>query len=125
MLHHLSLPVSNLSNSAALYDNALEALGYVCVVFGDHYRGYGTEQGKDKLLLVEQTGVTPGKGFHLAFTAPSRAAVDAFYATALECGAKDNGAPGLRPDYGEKYYAAFVIDLDGHHLEAVINKSTE
>ena len=61
----------------------------------------------------------PGPGFHLAFTAPSRAAVDAFHAAAMEAGGRDEGAPGLRPRYGAAYYAAFVIDSDGHKLEAV------
>ena len=60
-------------------------------------------------------------GFHLAFAAPSRAAVDEFHKAALQHGGKDNGAAGLRPDYGDEYYAAFVIDPDGYPIEAVIN----
>jgi catechol 2,3-dioxygenase-like lactoylglutathione lyase family enzyme len=63
--------------------------------------------------------IAPGPGFHLAFIAPSREAVDAFHAAALAAGAEDCGAPGPRPHYGETYYAAFVIDLDGYKLEAV------
>ena len=63
----------------------------------------------------------PGAGFHLAFAAPSRAAVDAFHTAALRVGGQDNGAPGLQPDYGPHYYAAFLIDPDGHRIEAVIN----
>jgi catechol 2,3-dioxygenase-like lactoylglutathione lyase family enzyme len=59
--------------------------------------------------------------FHLAFTAPSRSAVDEFHKAALLHGGEDNGAAGLRPDYGDEYYAAFVIDPDGYHIEAVIN----
>ncbi|MNU11792.1 Glyoxalase-like domain protein [compost metagenome] len=56
---------------------------------------------------------------HIAFTAPNRAAVDAFYAAAMAAGAKDNGGPGLRPHYHPNYYAAFVLDPDGHNIEAV------
>ena len=58
-------------------------------------------------------------GFHLAFAAESRSAVQAFHAAALAAGGRDNGPPGLRPDYGEHYYAAFVVDPEGHRLEAV------
>ena len=64
----------------------------------------------------------PGAGFHLAFAAGSRAQVDAFYAAALASGGTGNGEAGLRPDYGDSYYAAFVIDPDGHRVEAVINR---
>jgi predicted lactoylglutathione lyase len=65
--------------------------------------------------------VCGGDGFHLAFAAPSREAIDAFYRAALEYGASDNGAPGLRPNYGPRYYAAFIVDLDGHRIEAMHN----
>ena len=61
----------------------------------------------------------PGPGFHLAFAAPSREAVDAFHACALRAGGTDNGAPGRRPHYGPHYYAAFLVDPDGHRIEAV------
>lgn len=61
----------------------------------------------------------PGPGFHLAFDAPDRAAVHAFHAAAISHGGEDRGVPGLRPDYGPAYYAAFVTDPDGHRLEAV------
>ena len=63
----------------------------------------------------------PGDGFHVAFAAPSREAVDAFYKAALEHGGKDNGGAGLHPEYGSDYYAAFVFDPDGYRIEAVIN----
>ena len=122
MLHHASLPVRNLARSARFYDQALGALGYTCVVSSRSYRGYGIETGKDKLLIVEKRDAqSASPGFHLAFEAPSRRAVDDFHAAAIQNGGIDNGAPGLRPDYGTFYYAAFVIDLDGHRIEAVIN----
>ena len=63
----------------------------------------------------------PGPGFHLAFAAPSREAVDAFHRAALASGGRDNGPPGLRPQYAPDYYAAFVFDPDGYWIEAVIH----
>ena len=78
------------------------------------YARYTNENSPDRVFEVEP-------GFHLAFAAPSRAAVDEFHKAALLNGGKDNGAAGLRPDYGDEYYAAFVIDPDGYPIEAVIN----
>jgi catechol 2,3-dioxygenase-like lactoylglutathione lyase family enzyme len=122
MLHHVSLPVEDLERAVTLYDAALGALGYRCVCRGPGFAGYGVEDGKDKLALKQTAGpVAAGRGFHLALAAPSRAAVDAFHEAALQNGASDNGAPGLRPHYGPSYYAAFIIDLDGHRIEAVHN----
>jgi catechol 2,3-dioxygenase-like lactoylglutathione lyase family enzyme len=121
MLHHVSLPVSDLPAARALYTAALATLGYRLVAEAAHFAGFGVEDGEDALALIAQTpAIAAGPGFHLAFAAPSRAAVDAFHAAALAHGATDNGAPGLRPRYGPTYYAAFVIDPDGHRLEAVI-----
>jgi catechol 2,3-dioxygenase-like lactoylglutathione lyase family enzyme len=62
-----------------------------------------------------------GDGFHIAFVARSREAVDAFYQAAMKHGGKDNGGSGLNPEYGKNYYAAFVFDPDGYRIEAVIN----
>jgi catechol 2,3-dioxygenase-like lactoylglutathione lyase family enzyme len=80
--------------------------------------GMGEGEGAD-LWLGEDPDARP---VHLAFTAPSRKAVDAFHAAALAAGAKDNGRPGLRPDYHPSYYAAFVLDENGHNLEAVVHR---
>jgi len=122
MLHHISLPTSDLQRSGAFYDAALGALGYRRVFEDDTAIGYGICDGEDKLCLkLRAPARAPGPGFHLAFAAPSRSAVDAFHAEALALGGADNGAPGLRPDYGQHYYAAFLIDPDGHAIEAVIN----
>lgn len=122
MFHHLSLGVRELARAAAFYDAALGALGYRRVWDGDASIGYGLVDGQDLLLLnLEPRGHAPGPGFHIAFAAATRAAVDAFHAQALAAGGRDNGAPGLRPDYGPHYYAAFLIDPDGHRIEAVIN----
>ena len=120
MLHHLSLPVSDLTAARALYQAALGALGYLLVAEAPGFAGFGVTPGMDRLALIERPGAqAAGPGFHLALAAPSQAAVDAFHAAAMTHGARDNGAPGLRPQYGATYYAAFVIDADGHRLEAV------
>ena len=122
MLHHLSLAVSDLERAAAFYDAALAALGYVRVWTDATAVGYGEPGGGDKLAIkLQQNVVAPGPGFHVAFAAPSRAAVDRFHSAALKHGGTDNGAPALRPQYGPHYYAAFVIDPDGHRIEAVIS----
>ncbi len=68
------------------------------------------------------TKVNPSEGFHLAFQAENRKAVDEFYTNAISAGAKDNGKPGLRPHYHANYYADFVIDPDGYYIEAVCHK---
>lgn len=120
MLHHLSLPTSDLSLSKRFYDAVMQALGYRCVFTDATAVGYGVEDGKDKLCLKLRAPFEPsGDGFHLAFAAPSREAVDAFHEAALSAGGEDNGPAGLRAHYGPTYYAAFVIDPDGHRLEAV------
>ena len=129
MLHHASVGVSDIERSAAFYDAVLDALGYVRVwddiMPGQTGQaiGYGLPGGGDKLAIKHRPDGQrpPGPGFHLAFAAPSRQAVDEFHAAAIAHGGRNNGRPGLRPDYGEHYYAAFVVDPDGHALEAVIN----
>jgi catechol 2,3-dioxygenase-like lactoylglutathione lyase family enzyme len=121
MLGHISFGVENLSLAAAFYDEVLAPLGYVRVWTRPHAVGFGEKGGGDKLALFAKPGkaAAPGPGFHLAFDAPNRDAVDAFHAAALRAGGMDCGGPGLRPQYGAAYYAAFVFDLDGHKLEAI------
>lgn len=126
MLHHISLGVAEIERSARFYDAALGALGYTRVWSDirpgepNQAVGYGPEGSGDKLALKEVSNPTRSiPGFHLAFAASSRAAVRAFHAAALREGGVDNGLPGLRPAYGDNYYAAFVVDPDGHRLEAV------
>ena len=121
MLHHISLHVSDIKASATLYDAMLSALHYKRVWTDKYAVGYGIKAGEDQ-FAINQKGKpvgSPGEGFHLAFAAKSREDVDNFYAAGIKNGAKDNGAPGLRPHYGENYYAAYVLDLDGHNIEAV------
>ena len=122
MLHHISLGVADLAKAGAFYDAALGALGYRRVFEHRTAIGYGVHDGEDKLCLkLQPTQRAPGPGFHLAFAAPSREAVAKFHAAGLATGGSDNGEAGLRPAYGPHYFAAFLIDPDGHHVEAVIN----
>lgn len=121
MLHHLSFAVSNLARSGAFYDAALAPLGYMRVWADDRAIGYGRAGGEDQFAIKLRSSVTvPGDGFHVAFAAPSREAVVAFYQAAQEHGGKDHGAPGIHSEYGPDYYAAFVLDPDGYRIEAVI-----
>jgi catechol 2,3-dioxygenase-like lactoylglutathione lyase family enzyme len=129
MLHHISFGVVDIVRSARFYDAVLAALGYVRV--WEHIEGnpqyfavgYGSPGGGDKfaLKLRPQGASAPGEGFHLAFAAPDRASVDRFFAAAIQHEGVDEGAPGLRPEYGPNYYAAYVVDPDGYRIEAVIN----
>jgi catechol 2,3-dioxygenase-like lactoylglutathione lyase family enzyme len=121
MLGHLSFGVTDLARAIAFYDATLAALGYVRVWTSESAAGYGMPGGNDRLALKLQSEpvVPPGPGFHLAFVAENRLAVDRFHAAALASGGTDEGAPGPRPHYGPSYYAAFVRDPDGHKLEAV------
>jgi len=129
MLHHLSLGVADIERAALFYDTVLAPLGYVRVWSdlrpgeSNQAVGYGVPGGGDGLALKHRPDRQrpPGPGFHVAFAAPDRAAVDEFHRAALRQGGRDNGAPGLRTHYGPHYYAAFVIDLDGHNIEAVFN----
>jgi catechol 2,3-dioxygenase-like lactoylglutathione lyase family enzyme len=125
MLGHLSFGVSDLERAIAFYDAALGALGLTRVWTKSDAAGYGRPGRGDLLALKKRSAAAPpGPGFHLAFNAPSRAAVDAFHSAALGAGGVDNGSPGLRPHYGPSYYAAFVIDPDGYPLEAVCQQNT-
>lgn len=123
MLHHISLGVADLQRSAAFYDAVLGALGYVRAWTDESAIGYGMPGSGDKLAIKQRgaDAVPPGPGFHVAFAAPDQRSVVRFHEAALRHGGRDNGAPGLRPHYGPNYYAAFVLDPDGHAIEAVVN----
>lgn len=126
MLHHVSLGARDIERAARFYDAVLAPLGYVRV-WSDlrpneegQAVGYGPRGSGDKLAIKQVSVPVPDiPGFHLAFSAATRAAVSAFHAAALATGGRDNGAPGLRRDYGPNYFAAFVLDPEGHRLEAV------
>ena len=120
MIHHLSLGVRDLHACARFYDGALGALNFRRVFEDDEAIGYGLEDDEDILCLKQRDDAAPpGAGFHLAFAALTRAAVDAFHCAGLLAGGADNGGPGLREDYGPHYYAAFLVDPEGHRIEAV------
>lgn len=121
MFDHIGVTVSNYLASKAFYAQALAPIGYskVVEIQLDNGRqpsaGFCHRDGSD--LWISQG--TPTRPVHIAFRASSRAAVDAFHAAALAAGGRDNGAPGLRPQYHASYYGAYVLDLDGHNIEAV------
>ena len=115
LIDHVKLPVTDLARSRAFYSAALRPFGYGLVYEGDESLGYGPPE-LEPLALQRAEHVTTGT--HVAFSCESRDTVDAFHAAALAAGGVDNGAPGPRP-YGGEYYAAFVLDPDGHNLEAV------
>ena len=124
MLDHLGFTVADYPRSRAFYERALAPLGCGAVMevtkeMSGGYEGCGFgPPGKPAFWVGEGTGAA-GRGMHIAFTAKTRAEVDAFHAAALAAGGVDNGAPGLRPHYHPNYYGAFVIDPDGHNVEAV------
>ncbi|MGH7864370.1 MAG: VOC family protein [Candidatus Binataceae bacterium] len=119
MLDHIGLKVTNLAASKRFYTAALAPLGYNVQYEGDGALGFGTK-GAPAFWL----GQGEQHGFaHIAFSAKDRAAVNAFHAAALPVGGKDNGAPGVRPDYHANYYAAFVTDPDGNNVEAVCHSA--
>jgi catechol 2,3-dioxygenase-like lactoylglutathione lyase family enzyme len=122
MLDHTGFPVSDYARSKAFYLQALAPLGYALVMEVQQDEndspaaGFGAG-GKPDLWIGGEGGLQ--RPIHIAIAAPNRAAVDAFHRAALAAGGKDNGAPGLRPHYHSNYYAAFVLDPDGHNIEAV------
>lgn len=121
MFDHLSFGVANIERTIVFYDLVLAPLLVRrCVRFGS-MAAYGPDDRPMFWLSDKPTtsSIVAGEGTHIAFQASSRSAVDAFYANAIAAGAQDNGKPGLRSHYHPNYYAAFVIDPDGHRLEAV------
>lgn len=122
MIDHIGVKVADFDRAKAFYDRALAPLGasLLMMVPAEHtggvkIGGYGRDR---PVYWLHETGVA-GEAKHVAFTARSRAEVDAFHQAALAAGGKDNGAPGLRPHYHPNYYGAFVIDPDGNNIEAV------
>jgi catechol 2,3-dioxygenase-like lactoylglutathione lyase family enzyme len=124
MIDHLSIGVRDIDKAKAFYDAALTPLGYHCVSNGADALGYG-EKSAALWILKADRPVKPDvkSGLHLCLSAPNRKSVDAFHKAALKAGGKDNGAPGVRADYGPNYYAAFVIDPDGYRIEAYCGKT--
>jgi catechol 2,3-dioxygenase-like lactoylglutathione lyase family enzyme len=124
MFDHVKFGVTDYARSKAFYLQALKPLGVTVVSEGSP--SYGVELSNPQSptsLCLFQTEEKPAH-LHIAFNAESRQQVDAFHRAALEAGGSDNGPPGLRPHYHANYYAAFVIDPDGHNIEAVCHAPT-
>ena len=124
MLDHIGLPVENYVKSKVFYEKALAPLGISIVMEvtpemkGGEDSAWGFGIGAKPFFWIGP-GQHVGEHVHVAFAAETREQVDAFYKAAIAAGGRDNGAPGLRPHYHKDYYGAFVLDLDGHNIEAV------
>ena len=120
MIDHMTFRVADIAATRTFYEKALAPLGYAAAYEGTHdgvhMVGFGRD-GKTDTWFVETRPAT--SAVHIAWTAPSRAAVDAFHRAALDAGGRDNGPPGVRAHYHAHYYGAFVIDPDGNNIEAV------
>ena len=126
MIDHTGVSVSNFATSKAFYTQALAPMGYQCLmelsaaITGSHdVAGFGEPPKPDFWIGSGKPNVPP---IHVAFRVSSRALVDAFYRAALAAGGRDNGPPGIRAHYHPNYYAAFVLDLDGHNVEVVCHE---
>ena len=122
---HISVGVSDLARSIVFYDAVLGALGLVRSTQNRRSACYGPPGFKGEApfaIIAFDDAPPPERGLHLAFAASSRDAVDAFHAAAIASGGTDDGPPGIREHYNPGYYAAFVLDPDGHRLEAVLHE---
>lgn len=124
MFDHVVFGVSDYATAKAFFVKALEPLGVAVVSEGPLGIELCRPNESSSLCIRLQTEPRPAH-LHLAFQAQSREQVDAFHRAALAAGGKDNGAPGLRPQYHPDYYAAFVIGPDGHNVEAVCHQSAQ
>jgi catechol 2,3-dioxygenase-like lactoylglutathione lyase family enzyme len=121
MIDHVSVGVANLARSQRFYDAALQPLGLIRTVNFGRGSEYGDAPGSPGVrftITQERTAVAPATGSHICFRAPSREAVRAFFTAGLGSGGRSDGEPGLR-SYHADYYAAFLLDPDGHRIEAV------
>lgn len=127
MIDHIGFPVSDYERAKAFYRAALAPLDYVLVLEVRQSEndapaaGFGAN-GKPDFWIGGEGGLD--KPLHVAILAKNRAAVDAFYHAAITAGGRDNGAPGIRAHYHPDYYGAFVLDPDGHNIEAVCHAPT-
>jgi catechol 2,3-dioxygenase-like lactoylglutathione lyase family enzyme len=127
MMDHIGLAVADFERSKSFFINALAPLDITLLMEvtaeqtgGDAHAGFGAER---KAFFWIGNGKKPTSGVHVAFTAQSRSQVDAFHRAALTAGGRDNGPPGLRPQYHPNYYGAFILDADGNNIEAVCHQS--
>jgi catechol 2,3-dioxygenase-like lactoylglutathione lyase family enzyme len=117
MFDHLELKVKDLAASTRFYQAALAPLGYVLGTHDESSAGFGPHERPALYLRLSRAATGPGS--HVALRAQDRDAVGRFHSAGLAAGGRDHGAPGLRPDYGPHYYAAFLLDPDGNNIEAV------
>jgi len=119
MIDHVTANVSDFEQAKQFYSAVLAPLGYAVQAEFPGAAGFGTGDAMADFWIGtrEERGAT-----HIAFNAKDRSTVDAFYEAAIGAGAKDNGAPGLRPHYHENFYAAFIHDADGNNIEAVCHQ---
>jgi catechol 2,3-dioxygenase-like lactoylglutathione lyase family enzyme len=115
VIDHVGIDVSDIDSAKVFYEQALAPLGYTKLREFPEAVGFG-EQGKPDFWIARRGH--PGTS-HVAILSPDRASVDAFHEAALAAGGRDNGAPGLRPQYHETYYGAYVLDPEGNNVEAV------
>jgi catechol 2,3-dioxygenase-like lactoylglutathione lyase family enzyme len=125
MIHHLSLGTNDPAKARTFYDPVMKALGLPFLSENEQFIGYGVGGFAFDLEKPSDGGrASPGNGVHIAFHARDRKVVDEFHRMALAHGGRDDGAPGLRPEYNAHYYAAFVRDPDGNKIEAVTYSPT-
>jgi catechol 2,3-dioxygenase-like lactoylglutathione lyase family enzyme len=120
MLDHVTIGVSDIERSKAFYDQALRPLGIERLYDrGNSFAGYGANRKAFFWIGLRNASQT---SVHVAFATQDRETIDQFHKGALAAGGRDNGQPGLRPHYHENYYGAFVLDPDGHNIEAVCHR---
>lgn len=119
IIDHIGLVISNIESSKAFYSRSLSPLGINLVMEWQGWCGFGKEDKPEFWFGEDQEAQLP---MHIAFVAESREQVRQFYDAALAAGGKDNGEPGVREIYHPDYYGAFVLDPDGHNVEAVCHK---
>lgn len=121
MIDHVTIATRDVEASKAFYERAFQALGYA-VAFGEERVFWAFQLDNNALFEIRagRDNEHPITSTHVAFRVASKDNVDAFYQAALDAGAKDNGKPGFRPQYNDRYYACFVHDLDGHNIEAML-----
>jgi catechol 2,3-dioxygenase-like lactoylglutathione lyase family enzyme len=126
VLDHVSIPVADIDRAASFYDAVLATIGLRRRKERPGAIGYGPETRAAPVFWILQrehaAAATAGIGLHVSFEAPDRPSVEAFHAVALQCGGRDAGAPGMRPEYTMPFFGAFVLDLDGFKIEAVCRR---
>jgi catechol 2,3-dioxygenase-like lactoylglutathione lyase family enzyme len=119
MINHVSIGVRDLAKAGRFYDAALAPLGYKRLFDSAEALGYGADSPSLWVMLVDRpVPADEASGLHLCLDALNRGAVERFHEAAVKAGGRDNGKPGVRKDYGDNYYAAFITDPDGYRLES-------